>query len=221
MTVRKFVFSLGLMFLVGATPALAEQSSGAIQGSPVSMCEVHVWQSNLFKSDNMNAVGGLIGGLVEDIVDRSAPPKSVTEQMEQNLGGEDLAKIVRNLDWSRYVGGRPVSVRVETDIVDEKALSLLERSPVKNAASTSNCHIELYVGKQTFKGGMKTWLFSKFGVRIFDAGKYQGSHGMAYTHVKNFPAKSAASYPLATDEIRGGFARNLTKFLDKRLAVHT
>jgi hypothetical protein len=179
---------------------------------------VHVWQSKVFESANGNAVGGLIGALVEGVVNAADPPKLVTEQMGQNLGDRNLAEIVKNLRWPRYVGARQISVTMES-VVDEKTLRALQRSQTRNSSSTSDCRIELYVGKQTFRGGMKTWLFSKFGVRVFDPGKYHGSSGLEYTHVKNFPGKSAEQYPAAIEEIRGGFTRNLLKFLDKGFAT--
>ena len=210
---------IGLMLLSGASRLLAAQTSPEIQTRPPSICEVHVWQSKLFASANGNAVGGLVGAIVESVVDRSAPPKLVTEQMAQNLGDQELATIVRGLDWSRYVGNRQTAVTMESSTVDEKSIRALERSQLRNSSSTSACHIELYVGKQTFQGGMKTWLFSKLAIRVFDAGKHHSSQSIKFTHVQNFPAKSAEQYPAAIEEIRGGFSRNLTKFLDKEFAV--
>jgi hypothetical protein len=219
MDFHKIVLTIGLMLLSGASRSLAAQTSPLVQASPQPICEIHVWQSNLFESANGNAVGGLVGAIVESVVDRSAPPKLVTEQMAQNLRDQELATLVRNLDWSRYIGARQTAVTMESATVDEKSLRAFERSQIRNSSSTSACHIELYVGKQTFQGGMKTWLFSKFGVRIFDAGKYHSSRSIKFTHVQKFPAKSAEQYPAAIQEIRGGFSRNLTKFLDKEFAV--
>ena len=215
MNSHKFRLFVALIPLCGASPSLAAQSLPEVQGGAPPICEVHVWQSKLFESSNGNAVGGLIGALVEGAVDASAPPKLVTEQMAQNLGDQELATLVRNFDWPRYVGARQIAVTLESSTVAQKAMRALERSQARNSSSTADCNVELYVGKQIFQGGMKTWLFSNFGIRDFDGGKYRGSHGMEYTHVKNFPAKSAEQYPAAIEEIRAGFTRNLTKFLDK------
>jgi hypothetical protein len=219
MDFQMFAFPAGFILLCGASPSLAAQSSLGIQAGPPPICEVHVWQSKLFESANGNAVGGLVGAIVESVVDRSAPPKLVTEQMAQNLEDQELATVVRNLAWSRYVGTRQIAVKLESGTVDEKSMRALERSQIRNSSSTSDCDIDLFVGKQTFQGGMKTWLFGKFGARIFDAGKYHSRHAIVFTHVENFPAKSAEQYPAAIDEIRGGLARNLTKFLDKAFDV--
>jgi hypothetical protein len=212
---QKLLFSLGLIVFYGASAPATAQPSPEVQANSPQICEVHVWQSKLYESSNGNAVGGLIGALVEGAVNASSPPKLVTEQMAQNLGDEQLAAAVKNLDWSRYIGARQVAVAVESSTVDEKTMRTMERSQTRSTSSTSECQIDLYVGKQTFQGGMKTWLFSKLGVRVFDAGKYRGDHAMEITHVKNFPAKSAEQYPTAIKEIRAGFTRNLTRLLDK------
>lgn len=220
MNSNKLIFAIALILLSGASAPLAAQSSGKVQPNSPPICEVHVWQSSHFESANGNAVGGLVGALVESVVDRSAPPKLVTEQMSQNLSDQELATIIGNLNWSRYVGARQAAIRMESNTVDEKSIRSLERSQTRNSSSTASCQIELYVGEQTFQGGMKTWLFSKFGVRVFDAGRYKGRHGLEFTHVQDFPAKSAEQYPAAIAEIRGGFARNLIKFLDKSLLAN-
>src|SRR5881275_969892 len=103
MNFHKFCLSVGLVVFCAASPSLAAQSSLAAPGNPPPICEVHVWQSKLYESSNGNAVGGLIGALVEGAVNAGAPPKLVTEQMAQNLGDQQLAAVVRNLDWSRYI----------------------------------------------------------------------------------------------------------------------
>jgi hypothetical protein len=214
MEFNKLFFSVAFVVVAGASPALAAQLTPTLQGNPQSGCGVHVWQSKRFDSSNGNAVGGIVGALIQGAVDAGAPPKLVTEQMAQNLEDQDLAALVKNIDWSRYLGPRQVAVTMEST-VDEKTMRAMERSQARNSSSTSDCQIELYIGKQTFQGGMKTWLFSNLGVRVFDGGKYHLSSSMEYTHVKSFPAKSSEQYPAAIEGIRDGFSRNLAKLLDK------
>lgn len=219
MVYKKFLIATGLLLsFAGLQPSLAQTSAqrAMLPGNDSQICQVHVWQSRLYESSNGNAVGGLVGALIESAVNSSAPPKSVVEQLAQDLGDQQLEKIVKNIDWPRYVGARAVEVNLENNVVDKKAVRTLEKTQARNSSSTANCYIELYVEKQIHQGGMKTWLFSNFDVRRFDAGVYQYGHGQEFTHVTNFPSKNEATNANAVSEIQSGFSRNLTKFLDKK-----
>ncbi len=207
----------------GAQSATAEaiaQGSSTVS-STAQTCDIEVWQSKIFPYSNRNAIGGILGAVIQKGIDEASPPKSVKEQLEQDLSDNELFKTLTGLDWSQFIGTKTAVISLRDGLVEKNTIRLLEKNQLRNYSSTANCYIEIYVEKLAFLGGMKTWFVSDFSVRYFNAGEYISGHGREITHVKNFPSISADMNALAVSEIQSGFVRNLTKFLHKKLAGRT
>lgn len=195
----------------------------ATNGPPASNmgpCELHVWQTENYISSSPApylAYGGL-GAALQSLHDSSYPADSVVGVMDFELKAERLKPLLEKVDWQSYLGSGDVSIIVEPQIIDKSFIGKARSAKTRNSQSQASCYAELYLSDQTFEGGfLKSHLFNNLTIRDFRNGGYFTANGIVWNQLKGFPAKDEASLPVARENFRDAFVRNVVKFLDKKL----
>lgn len=173
-------------------------------------CEVHVWQSNDFRSTVSYPY--LPGNVALQSAHDSKHPNSVVDQMAYELRSERIAGLIESAPWMSYIH-HPVNVVVEPAVVDKQLLKTIKSGTSRNSSSYALCYYELYIGEQSFVKSYVTGLFTKFTLRMFNANGPSSTEAIAFSEVKGFSKMDAAAVDQA---IRDTFTSNVGKFLSFR-----
>lgn len=188
--------------------------------SSAGLCELHVWQTENYISTSPApyfAYGGL-GAALQSLHDSNYPTDSVVGVMDFEMKAERLKPLLEKVDWQTYLGGGQVQVIVEPQIIDKSFIGKARAARTRNSQSQAPCYAELYLSDQSFEGGfIKSHLFNNITIRDFRNSGYFTANGIVWNQLKGFPAKDEASLPVARENFREAFVKNVVKFLDKKL----
>lgn len=205
--------------MLTATVLALLSAANELPTSSTEFCELHVWQTENYISTAPApyfAYGGL-GAALQSLHDSNYPADSVVGVMDFELKAERLKPLLEKVDWQGYLGGNQVQVIVEPQIIDKSFISKARSARVRNSQSQAPCYAELYLSDQSFEGGfIKSHLFNNLTIRDFRNGGYSTANAIVWNQLKGFPAKDEASLPVARENFREAFVKNIVKFLDKK-----
>lgn len=207
--------SFAAMFWV--LPALAAAGEN---GPPAQVnCEIHIWQRGLYATEShASAVGGLVGDIVNSEYEAKYPGATVEGLLEDVLKIEALPETLKEIQWQKFTQSDRYAVIYEKEMLTKPDFKSLKSSKSRKSNSVSDCHIELYVGPQTFSGGsIKSHLFSDLYVRTFYGSRFAAKGAILWNQTRKVSVENEVTRESARQIFKASFAIILQKFLEKKL----